>query len=589
MRVPRGAASFLLRPPNMPNSNGRFIWHELSTTDVDAAMAFYMEITPWKTERFQESTYTMWMNDGAPVGGVIPLAPAANGAAASPHWMPYVGVYDVDECVRQVRSLGGNVKTGPTEIPNVGAWAVITDPSGAAIGLYEHEAEGPAPIAGGRRGEFSWHELMTTDCKAALEFYKALFKWESTGESDMGPLGIYYLFGMDGQPFGGMYNKSPDMPAPAWWSYIQVDDAVRTAAQVSSLGGAVITGPVEVPGGDSIAILTDPQGVPFAVHAPRRQIHEAFDRGRAGGCRAVRGTGHGVRVGRARPSNHGGGRERCPMPAATPAFFRTASRQLAYLNPEPDRWRDRAEQSIDPALEGATAPEHFIDMEMASPAVLAAALGRRTATRISTRCAARVNGPRWVCFPSTCSSCRSNCVRTFVIGAPRPIRPGAGSRRGSSTTRASSATTSRTAPIPRTRAFSSTVGPVPTRTDTRPTSSCTRDSSRRTCSHTSRLPTCFRAVDPTARVLPDLRAAIVTYLRESNSPVERLYQARQGASIRLELDLAREQGVRRRTPRGRRAHAARHLVDGVGGRARRPAMGSPRDMGARSFHRSGCL
>jgi hypothetical protein len=62
------------------------------------------------------------------------------------------------------------------------------------------------------------------------------------------------------------------------------------------------------------------------------------------------------------------------MPPSTPAFFRSASRQLAYLNPEPDRWRDRAERTLDPALEGATAPDHFIDMEMAPPAVLAAAL-----------------------------------------------------------------------------------------------------------------------------------------------------------------------------------------------------------------------
>ncbi|HEV8233230.1 MAG TPA: hypothetical protein VGP84_01485, partial [Gemmatimonadaceae bacterium] len=62
------------------------------------------------------------------------------------------------------------------------------------------------------------------------------------------------------------------------------------------------------------------------------------------------------------------------MPPSTPAFFRNAARQLAYLNPEPDRWRDRGERTLDPALEGATAPDHFIDMEMATPAVLVAAL-----------------------------------------------------------------------------------------------------------------------------------------------------------------------------------------------------------------------
>ncbi|HEY5060104.1 MAG TPA: hypothetical protein VII52_01150, partial [Gemmatimonadaceae bacterium] len=40
------------------------------------------------------------------------------------------------------------------------------------------------------------------------------------------------------------------------------------------------------------------------------------------------------------------------LPAATPAFLRNASRELAYLNPEPDRWRDRSERALDPALDG---------------------------------------------------------------------------------------------------------------------------------------------------------------------------------------------------------------------------------------------
>lgn len=62
------------------------------------------------------------------------------------------------------------------------------------------------------------------------------------------------------------------------------------------------------------------------------------------------------------------------MPGSTPEFFRKASRQLSYLNPEPDRWKDRAERDQDRALDGAYNADHFIDTEMAPPAVLAAAL-----------------------------------------------------------------------------------------------------------------------------------------------------------------------------------------------------------------------
>jgi hypothetical protein len=62
------------------------------------------------------------------------------------------------------------------------------------------------------------------------------------------------------------------------------------------------------------------------------------------------------------------------LPDDMPAFFRAAGQQLAYLNPEPDRWKDRAESALDPALNGGTSPEHYIDMDLAPPAVLKAAL-----------------------------------------------------------------------------------------------------------------------------------------------------------------------------------------------------------------------
>lgn len=62
------------------------------------------------------------------------------------------------------------------------------------------------------------------------------------------------------------------------------------------------------------------------------------------------------------------------LPVAMPAFFKAAAAQLAYLNPEPDRWRDRAESSLDPAMDQASAADHFIDMEMVAPDRLAAAL-----------------------------------------------------------------------------------------------------------------------------------------------------------------------------------------------------------------------
>lgn len=65
------------------------------------------------------------------------------------------------------------------------------------------------------------------------------------------------------------------------------------------------------------------------------------------------------------------------LPGDMPAFFRDAGPQLAYLNPEPDRWRNRKELAHDTALDGATAPDHFIDLELIPAAARDAALGAR--------------------------------------------------------------------------------------------------------------------------------------------------------------------------------------------------------------------
>jgi hypothetical protein len=63
------------------------------------------------------------------------------------------------------------------------------------------------------------------------------------------------------------------------------------------------------------------------------------------------------------------------LPDAMPAFFRAASDQLAYLNPEPDRWKSGEERALDPAMNAAHSAEHYINFE-GLPASLFAARDR---------------------------------------------------------------------------------------------------------------------------------------------------------------------------------------------------------------------
>jgi uncharacterized protein len=254
----------------MPNSHGRFAWHELATTDPDAAAKFYPQLTSWTTEPMEGMpNYTLWMNGDSPVGGVLPLADELKTRGVQTHWLPYVQVYDVDACVRQVGTLGGTVRMQPKEVPHVGCWAVIADPQGATIGVFEPASNRPPKLGPPQAGEFSWHELATTDYKAASEFYRPLFRWEVTGEYDMGPMGMYHMFGQRGQAYGGMFTKAPEIPEPNWLSYVRVDDVKQKVQQMEQLGGKVMVPPMEVPGGDWVAQCMDEQGAMFALHTPK--------------------------------------------------------------------------------------------------------------------------------------------------------------------------------------------------------------------------------------------------------------------------------------------------------------------------------
>ncbi|MGQ0714445.1 MAG: VOC family protein [Gemmatimonadaceae bacterium] len=247
--------------------HGQFIWYELTTPDVAGARKFYPPITGWGTQQFDKD-YTMWTVDSVPMGGMFTLTPEMRARGTPPNWMPYVSADNVDESARKVALLGGKVVQGPEEIPGTGRFAVVQDPQGATFGIYKSKTARGGWDGTPRLGHLSWHELMTLDYNTAFDFYRHLFGWEKTGEMDMGPGGMYFMFGKKGTPYGGMFNRPPEMSGmpPFWMLYVNVRDVHKAVETATKGGGFVKQPPMEIPGG-IIAILGDPQGAGFAVHA----------------------------------------------------------------------------------------------------------------------------------------------------------------------------------------------------------------------------------------------------------------------------------------------------------------------------------
>jgi predicted enzyme related to lactoylglutathione lyase len=249
----------------MASLHGTFVWYELMTTDAAAAETFYKDVIGWNAQDagYPDFRYTLLDTQ---VAGLMTLPKEACDAGAKPAWMGYVAVDDVDDYTARVMKAGGMVHRAPADIPGVGRFAIVADPQGAVIVLFKGTGTS-APAPANTPGFAGWRELLATDGAAAFEFYSELFGWTKGDAVDIGPMGIYQLFAMadGGEPIGGIMTKPPDVPAPFWIYYFQVDGIEAAVARINAAGGTVINGPMEVPGGSWIVQVLDPQGAMFAL------------------------------------------------------------------------------------------------------------------------------------------------------------------------------------------------------------------------------------------------------------------------------------------------------------------------------------
>ena len=119
--------------------HGRFSWNELMTTDVEGARDFYTKLFGWQYETFNmnDMPYHVIRSGEEETGGIMSMPPQAEGHP--PMWGIYVTVDDVDASVKLTEELGGKVHLPPTDIPEVGRFAILQDPQGAFISIITYE------------------------------------------------------------------------------------------------------------------------------------------------------------------------------------------------------------------------------------------------------------------------------------------------------------------------------------------------------------------------------------------------------------------------------------------------------------------
>ena len=246
---------------------GTFCWPELATTDQNGASAFYRDLFGWEVDEQPigpTETYTMFKMRGLEVAAASTLRGAEVQVGVPPHWNAYVSVADADDTVKRAQELGGKVLAPPFDVMDAGRMAVLQDPTGAVISVWQPKAHIGAKILR-EPGALGWTELTTRDTASAEKFYTQVFGWEAK-KGDAGGQ-EYTEFKVGAQPDAGMIVMDPAWgnAPPHWMPYFQVADCDAAAAKAQALGGRVFVPPTDIPNVGRFAMLADAQSAMFSV------------------------------------------------------------------------------------------------------------------------------------------------------------------------------------------------------------------------------------------------------------------------------------------------------------------------------------
>jgi len=238
-------------------------WVDLFTSDPDRTQSFYNELFGWTCDEGDPEFggYFNFAKDGVLVAGGM----RNDGADGTPdHWSVYLTVANAEATVEAATSHGGAVVVPAMPINDLGSMAVVTDPGGDAIGMWqpgEHKGFGVFS----EPGTPSWFELHSRNYDVAVQFYRDVFKWDTQTTGDSPEFRYTTLNRGDEQLAGIMDASIFPADAPSGWSvYFGTDDADKTLARVIDLGGKIVIPAEDTPYG-RLAQASDPTGSLFKL------------------------------------------------------------------------------------------------------------------------------------------------------------------------------------------------------------------------------------------------------------------------------------------------------------------------------------
>lgn len=248
-----------------PSLPGKFVWHDLLTTDSPAVEKFYGGLFGWTFEiqKGRENPYKAIRLAGVPIGGIVDVS-ARKSEVPSSTWLSYVSVADVGKSAAEFRSRNGKVLREPGPVGSAATAAVVVDPQGAILGLAKIAKGDPPDVELVAEGSFLWMEYVAEDAAGAIAFYKDALGYAAE-RIDGGADVEYYALKAGDKPRAGLYPRPWKEVRSNWLPYVRVADAAAAAKKAESLGGRVLLAPKPEVRNGTLAIVLDPSGAAVAL------------------------------------------------------------------------------------------------------------------------------------------------------------------------------------------------------------------------------------------------------------------------------------------------------------------------------------
>ncbi|MCC9178917.1 VOC family protein [Arthrobacter sp. zg-Y750] len=243
-----------------PFPAGAPCWADLASSDPQRAREFYAGLLGWEAAVSEPDGYADFLHRGSAVAGLMPNSPET---AYPDTWTVYLAFGDAAGSADAAAEAGGQVMLDPQQVGSKGSMALLGDPSGGTIGIWQ-PADHPGFARIDEVGAPVWYELLTSDYPAALRFYRDVFGWETEVLSDTADF-RYTTVQSNGRPVAGVMDGAADLPdgIPSHWElYFGHTDVDAAADLAEELGGAVLTPPEDSPYGRMVQ-LADPTGAAF--------------------------------------------------------------------------------------------------------------------------------------------------------------------------------------------------------------------------------------------------------------------------------------------------------------------------------------